>query len=159
MKFLRFLYQILKDKLILNEITITPIKECLNHQEQKKIKKKSREFKVKQCIDNACLVMDEINTPCCEGVAYIVPEIEGNIKDGVWIKHAWNRKEDKYFDVTEEYIYRNMDTKPKAIHYFLLQECSQDDYKVKVERGEISGFVSNVEKIEVELKKINNEKV
>ena len=142
---------------VLKEVKITSIVDCLEECEQKKVKKLSKKFKLRQCLDNACLVMEEIGVQCCEGVAYIIRDAEDNHNNAGWIIHAWNKKGDKYFDVTKEYIYQKIDPKLREINYYLIKECTPSEYKAKVERGDVSGFVSNSKEIETILNEINDE--
>lgn len=138
----------------LKETIITPFKECLDRQEIKEVRKLSDMFKLKECLDNAAFVMEKIGAVCCEGVAYIIMEGDCGKK---WIKHCWNKKGDKYFDVTEEFCYRKTKPSIKDIHYFLLRERTASDYAEQKRRVGVSGFSSDIFTIEEELNKINIE--
>lgn len=142
----------------LKEKKITDTSRCLSEEEQKAIKDLSTRFSQNQCIDNSCLVMQKLNIPCCEGVAYIVPDTPDNVRnEGAWIKHAWNRKNDFYFDVTKEYVFPRNNAIPREIHYFLINEYCAEDYKKQKEHEGTSGFLSDAEEIKNILNKINDE--
>ena len=142
----------------LKEINITDSSVCLSAEEQKTIKDLSSVFSKNQCMDNSCLVMQKLNIPCCEGVAYIVPDKPENIKnEGDWIKHSWNKKENCFFDVTKEYVFPRINAIPREIHYFLISEYRAEAYKKQKAKKGTSGFLSNAEEIKEILKEINNE--
>lgn len=138
----------------LKEIKITPFEDCLNRRERKEVVRLSKNFGCKKCQDNAAFVMKKINAICCEGVAYIILEGDFGKK---WIKHCWNKKGDKYFDVTEEFCFRKTKPSIKEIHYFLLRERTASDYDEQKKREGGSGFSSDIFTIEEELNKINIE--
>lgn len=140
-------------QLVLTEVFVSPTKLCLNKKEQRKVEKIKENFQPNSCLLNTYNVMKQIGVSCCEGVAYIIPDIEGNKNStGAWIKHCWNKKEDKYFDGTLERFGKNI----KEIHYFLLQECQCNDYGTKMPRGCKIEFVSKVEDVRCFLEKIND---
>lgn len=142
----------------IKEKIVTDTSRCLSEEEQETVKKLSLKFEPNQCIDNSGFVMKYLNVPCCEGVAFIVLDESENQKNvGAWIKHAWNRKDDFYFDVTKEYVFPRNNTIPREIHHFLINEYCVEDYKKQKEQEGSSGFLSDAEKIKNILNKINDE--
>lgn len=138
----------------LKEIAIRPFEDCLDRQEREEVLKLSDIFERKECLDNATFVMEKTDAVCCEGVAYIILEDDYGKK---WIRHCWNKKGDKYFDVTEEFCFRKTKPSIEEIHHFLLRERSAADYAEQKRRVGKSGFSSDIFTIEDELNKINNE--
>lgn len=92
------------------------------------------------CLKNALITAKLTGSTCIEGFVYYLMPC-GKIVDEKVIRHCWNFKDGKYFDVTKDFIW-SKDNREKDFFYFIVGEypCtdySRENYK-KVE------FLSNV---------------
>lgn len=134
----------------LTKVPILSIKECLSNEEL--IKLNNQIFEKNRCLNNAYKVLEQLNLPCCEGIAYV------SLPDGSgydWIKHCWNVKHtpngDIFFDVGMELAYLESE-RPLSISYYLVGEFNHSDYKRLFKKDKMGGFISNADIIEEKVK-------
>jgi len=96
------------------------------------IKTNKRNIKKKECFKNAGKLCTEI-----EGVYYVEGEVS---LYGVPIKHAWNRIDDKYFDVTIDFIFNN--SLPFNEYVKIIEMHTKEYMKFLIEYKHWGGFVS-----------------
>lgn len=126
----------------LREIRITPTRECLDTSDNQALSLMKTSFIERSCLMNSCRTASTLNIPCCEGVAFIIPE-GGATVEGGWIRHCWNKKNGYYFDVTREYA---MSVPVKEMYYFMIEEHKSIEYEQQLQSTGGIEFISKAVK-------------
>ena len=117
----------------------------LTHDQAAKLKSQFRSNGA--CLKNAFNTAKLTDSMCVEGFVYCLMPC-GKGADEKIIRHCWNSKNGKYFDVTKDFIWSN-DDREKEFYYFIVAEYAYGDY-LKDTNNKIE-FLSNVATIAKEI--------
>lgn len=108
-------------------------KECKVEKTPKEIKKGKPQ--IKQCYQNSVdVVLLNENVKYCEGFVLFM---------GIPIEHAWNKIDDKYFDVTSDFALKDRGGL-KGEEYLSIVELSKEELRQVYKRGDYQSITSKV---------------
>ena len=126
---------------------INGVKSIISESQINKIRPKLKSEGL--CLHNAIETAKLTNSVCVEGFVYVMAANGKNVDDSM-IKHCWNYRDEKHFDLTSDYIWINTTIGAKEYIYFIVEMHKHTEY-IPVNGG--ISFISNVDTI---VKEIND---
>ena len=132
--------------IVYEEVDILSSSEVIDLEKINQIKS---DFEKEKCVENACEVAKVLNIKCVEGFVICMVTNGSEIDDKV-IRHCWNKIDDKYFDVTKDFVWPEFNFIAQKLSYFPIGEYEHSDYSF--ENGKL--FNSEAVQIAKELDEI-----
>lgn len=119
-------------KKLTRDVQLRPTTEVLNEDVIDLIKssielKPITEFAKGKCITNAVKVAEITKANIIEGIAHVIVAKDG-VEHETFIKHAWNILNDIPFDVTNDFVWPNLNVELKSCSYLMVKSFKFDDY-------------------------------